>query len=220
MRQPLQLPGAFSRRRRLTLVLALLFLGVVAVPAIALSRLYGHMAALSANARNGAADLTILELDRLTRFYQASRSWHLGWLADRFYADAFLQRAAAAYLAGDYERVVGDLRERVDDPRAAHLLGCARFRLAQRRYRAIDPKDPQAAVRKNAVVQEVLDQVNPDFEHAVRADRTDRFADKWNYDLTSNADAIRRALELPAAAAPPELERRRGSKSPVRPRRG
>ena len=132
----------------------------------------------------------------------------------------FLQRAAAAYLSGDYDRVVADLRERVDDPRAAHLLGCARFRLAQRRYRAIDPTDPQAAATKSAIVQEVLEQVNPDFEHAVRADRTHRFADKWNYDLTSNADAIRRALDLPAPAAPPEMERRRGSRSPVRPRRG
>jgi hypothetical protein len=178
------------------------------------------MAALSADVRNGATELAVQELDQLTVFYQASRNWHLGWLADRLFADAFLQRAAAAYLAGDYERVVADLRERVDDPRAAYLLGCARFRLAQRRYRAIDSKDPQAANRKNAVVQEVLEQVNPDFEHAVRADRTNRFADKWNYDLTSNADAIRRALEPPAAAAPPRLERRRGSRSPVRPRRG
>ena len=69
-------------------------------------------------------------------------------------------------------------------------------------------------------MQEVIDQVHPDFEHAVRADRTNRFAYKWNYDLTSNADAIRRALDLPLAAPPPELERRRGDKSPVRPRRG
>jgi hypothetical protein len=204
----------------LALVLALAFFAVVAVPAVVLGRLYGHMAALSASARTGAVDLAVHELDSLTPFYQVSRDWHLGWLADRLFADAFLQRAAAAYLSSDYERVITDLRERVDDPRAAHLLGCARFRLAQRRYRAIEAKDPQAAAKKAAVVQEVLEQVNSDFEHAVRADRTNGFAARWNYDLTSNADAIRRALEVPAAAAPPELERRRGSRSPVRPRRG
>ena len=51
------------RRRRLTLVLAVAFLGLVAIPSIALSRLYGHMEALSVDARNGDADLTIHELD-------------------------------------------------------------------------------------------------------------------------------------------------------------
>ena len=116
--------------------------------------------------------------------------------------------------------MVVDLRERVDDPRAAHLLGCARFRIAQRQYREIPSQDPKGAARRNAIIQEVIDQVNPDFEHAVRADRTNRFAYKWNYDLTSNADAIRRALDTPAAIAPPELERRLGHKSPARTRRG
>ena len=51
------------RRRRLTLVLSLVFLGLVAVPSIALSRLYGHMEALSVDARNGDADLTLHELN-------------------------------------------------------------------------------------------------------------------------------------------------------------
>jgi hypothetical protein len=196
------------------------FLAMVALPAMALSRFYGHMDALSVDVRRGDADLAAGELDRLTAFYQGSRDWHLEWLADALFADAFLQRAAAAYLTGDYDRVVADLRDRVDDPRAAHLLGCARFRIAQRRYRAIVTQDPKAAAMKSAIIQGVIDEVNPDFEHAVRADRTNRFADKWNYDLTSNPDAIRRALEKHAPPATPELEQRHGDKRPIRTRRG
>jgi hypothetical protein len=207
-------------RRRLTFVLALAFMAIVAVPSVVLSRLYGHMEALSADARHRDANLTARELDRLTGFYQTARSWHLEWLADPLFADAFLQRAAAAYVAGDYERVVADLRERVDDPRAVHLLGCARFRIAQRRYRSIAARDPNAVAMKNAIIQEVIDQVNPDFEHAVRADRTHRFADKWNYDLTSDPAAIRRALEAPPRLTTPELDERHGTKSPARTRRG
>jgi hypothetical protein len=220
MRRLLPLDSALPRRRRLRLVLSVVFLVIVAVPAMALSRLYGHMEALSVDARNGAADLTVRELDSLTEFYQTSRSWHVAGLTDALFADAFLQRAAAAYLAGDYERVVADLHERVDDPRAAHLLGCARFRIAQRQYRAIAPRDPKAAAMKSAIIQDVIDQVNRDFEHAVRADRANRFAYKWNYDLTSNPEALRRALEAPATMPTPPLEQRLGNKSPVRPRRG
>ena len=39
-------------------------------------------------------------------------------------------------------------------------------------------------------------------------------------DLTSNAEAVRRALEAPREIEPPELEQMKGEGTPVRRRRG
>jgi hypothetical protein len=123
-------------------------------------------------------------------------------------------------MAEDYPTVVADLERQIDDPRAAYLVGCAKFRIAQQRYREIRSNDAASAARKEAIVREVLELINPEFERAVRADPNDTFAYKWNYDLTSNAEAIRRALEMPRLSEPPELDQRMGNQSPVRRRRG
>jgi len=203
-----------------TLLLALAFLAVVGLPARALAELYTHLDALSANVRSGDLRAAGDELGQVTRFYETSRALGLQWLADPLFRDAFLQRAAYAYVAEDYEAVVTDLEGKVDDPLAAYLLGCARFRIAQRRYREITGRDAKATAQKVAIIQEVLELINPDFERAVRADPNDRFAYKWNYDLTSDPEAIRRALEEPRFSDPSELDQKRGARSPVRGRRG
>ena len=62
--------------------------------------------------------------------------------------------------------------------------------------------------------------MNPDFERALRSDSGERFDYKWNYDLTSDPVAIRRALETLTAVEPPELEEMKGEGPPVRRRRG
>jgi len=55
---------------------------------------------------------------------------------------------------------------------------------------------------------------------ALRSDDTGRFDYKWNYDLTSDPDATRLALEGPREVEPPELEQMKGEGTPVRRRRG
>jgi hypothetical protein len=207
-------------RGAITFVLAVAFFLMVAVPATILGNLYARMDALSASVLSGNPGAAATELDEVTGFYRVSRSWGLRAVADYLFEDAFLHRAASAYLAGDYDRVILDLDGRVDDPRAAHVLGCARFRVAQRRYREISGRDAVALAKKNAIIREVIEIVNPDFERAVRADLSGRFANKWNYDLTSNVDAVRRSLEVPRVVNPPEPEQKLGAKSPVRSRRG
>ncbi len=199
--------------------MALAFLAMVALPATFLGDLYAHMHVLNAGIRSGEARVAATELDEVTSFYGTGRRWGVSWVADRLFADVFLQRAAAEYLAGNYEQVVMSLENRVDDPRASHLLGCAKFRLAQRRYREVTGRDARAIALRSAIVQEVIDTINPVFERAVRADG-DTFANKWNYDLTSSPDPVRRALEAPPIDDPPEIDRRSGAKSPVRLRRG
>lgn len=210
-----------SVRLLVTLVLALLFFVVVGAPASTLGNFYTHLDALTDDVRRADFEAAKTELDQVTGYYEASRAWGLQWFADDYlFKDAFLQRAAHGYLTGAYETVVSDLEGKIDDPRAAYLLGCAKFRVVQRRYREITGADRKSEAQKNAIIQEVLEVINPDFERAIRGDRSDMFAYKWNYDLTSDADAVRRALELPKAAEPPELEQMKGEGTPVRRRRG
>ena len=203
-----------------TLLLAMIFLVVVGAPARIVGNLYARLDALSADVRTGQLQAAGAELDRVTAFYETGRSWGLQRLADYLFKDAFLQRAAYAYLARDYQAVVQNLQAKADDPRAAFLLGCAKFRLAEHRYRELNGKDARAAAQRKAIIQEVIEVINPDFERAVRADLNDTFPYKWNYDLTSDADAIKRALDAPQVSDPQEPEQTIGTGTPVRRRRG
>ena len=92
--------------------------------------------------------------------------------------------------------------------------------LARARYRAIDDESVDAQVTKEAIILEVMETVNADYERALRGDAEDRFEYKWNYDLTSNPEALRRALEAPREIEPPEMEQMKGEGTPVRRRRG
>ena len=202
-------------------ILAVLFLLGVAVPARTLAGFYGHLDALSDSVNRGAFTEAAVELEEVNAFYERSRGWGLEWFADSYlFRDAFLQQAAYNYLAGNFETVVRDLSDEIDDPRASHLLANAKFQLARQRYHAIDPDDPDAETLKVAIITEVLEDINADYERALRSDETDRFDLKWNYDLTSDAEATRRALEPPREIQAPQMEQMKGEGTPVRRRRG
>ncbi len=202
-------------------VLAIVFLALVALPSRSLGGFYATLDVLSDAVDRGDYEQADLQLAEVTGFYERSRNLGLGWFSDAYlFADAFLQQASYNYLTGDYEAVVRDLADEIDDPRASHLLASAKFQLARQRYRAIADDDPDGQPKKAAIIEEVLDDVNADYERALRADRTGRFDFKWNYDLTSDPEAVRRALEPLREAEPPQLEQMRGEGTPVRRRRG
>lgn len=202
-------------------VLAIVFLALVAIPSRSLGGFYANLDALSDSVDRGDYEQADLQLSEVTGFYERSRNLGLGWFSDAYlFADAFLQQASYNYLTGDFEAVVRDLADEIDDPRASHLLASAKFQLARQRYRAITDDDPEGQAKKAAIIEEVLDDVNADYERALRADRSGRFDFKWNYDLTSDPEAVRRALEPLREAEPPQLEQMRGEGTPVRRRRG
>lgn len=202
-------------------VLALLFFLAVSVPSRSLAGFYSNLEGLSDSVQREDYETADTQLAEATSFYEGSRVWGMQWFADSYlFQDAFLQQASFSYLTGDYETVVQDLADEIDDPRASHLLANAKFMLARQRYRAIDPESPNAQLEKEAIIVEVMETVNPDYERALRGDLTERFDYKWNYDLTSNPEAIRRALEAPREIEPPELEQMKGEGTPVRRRRG
>jgi hypothetical protein len=201
-------------------LLAVVFFIVVGVPARTIAGLYTHLDALSTNVRSGELEAASGELDQIAGYYETGRGWGFQWFADYLFADAFLQRAAYAYLTEDYQAVIDALQTRVDDARASFLLGCARYRLAERRYRALAADDAKSAAQRTAIVQEILEVVSQDFERAVRADQNDTFSYKWNYDLTTDADALERALAAPPEQTPDDPTQVMGVATPARRRRG
>ena len=202
-------------------VLAVVFLIAVAIPSRGLAGFYDKLDSLSASVRRGDFEQAEADLSEVTTFYQDTRSWGLQWATDAYlFRDAFLQQASYNYLTGNYEAVVRDLADEVDDPRASYLLGSAKFQIARQRYRAIPEDDRGGEAQRLAIIQEVLDHVNADYERALRGDVEGRFDYKWNYDLTSDPDATRRALEAPREVEAPELEQMKGEGTPVRRRRG
>jgi len=202
-------------------VLALLFFLALSLPSRSLVAFYSNLEELSDSVRRGDFDGAEGQLGEISAFYEGSRVWGMQWFADSYlFQDAFLQQASYSYLTGDYETVVDDLADEIDDPRASHLLANAKFMLARQQYRAIEGEDRDAQVQKEAIILQVMETVNPDYERALRGDTTDRFDYKWNYDLTSDPEAIRRALEAPREIEPPELEQMKGEGTPVRRRRG
>jgi len=202
-------------------VLAGIFWVAVAVPSRSLSGFYTTLDELSDSVGRNDFEEAESKLSEATAFYERSRAWGLQSLADSYlFREAFLQQASYSYLTGDYETVVNDLVDDVDDPRASYLLASAKFQLARIRYRAIQTDTVDAGELRQAIIQEVLDDVNADYERALRADADGPFAYKWNYDLTSDAEATRRALETPLPLEPPELQQMKGEGTPVRRRRG
>ena len=210
-----------SFKYTLGFVFALMFLALVALPSSTLAGFYEHLDGLSESVLRGDFEQADAELSEVNGFYERSRGWGLQWFADAYlFRDAFLQQASYNYLTGNHEAVVRDLVDEIDDPRASHLLASAKFQLARQRYRSIPEDSPNVEAEKQAIIQEVLDVVNADYERALRSDGTDRFDYKWNYDLTSDPEAVRRALEPLRELPPPQLEQMRGEGTPVRRRRG
>ncbi len=208
-------------RYLLGFILAVVFLIVVALPARTLGTFYGYLEELSESVDRKDFEQAQIALDEVTAFYERSRGRGLQWFADAYlFQDAFIQQAAYNYLTGNYEAVIRDLADEVDNFQASHILASAKFQLARQRYRAITDGNPDGEALKRAIVQEVIENVNADYERALRSDETDRFDFKWNYDLTSDPEATRRALESLRKAEPPEMEQIRGAGTPVRRRRG
>ena len=220
------LRDAFDQEHRTHLIawlgLALFFLLVVAVPATALASFYAGLDAMHQHVRRGDVGAAKQEIDDAAAFYDRLRAFGLQRIADSYlFRSAFLQRAAHAYLIGEYQTLIRDLSDRSDDGRAAVLLGHAKFRLAQQRYRAISGATAKAEAERAGIIGEVIEQINPDYERALRADVDQRFDLKWNYDLTSDRDAIRRALQPEnIAPADPEEMILKGKGTPTRRRKG
>lgn len=141
------------------------------------------------------AEMTKRQLIRLNYFYELSRQWRVGWLADNYlFKDAPFYKVADSYLIGDWDAVINGLKNEFDDPRA-YLYGDALYRRAQYRL--------YKTGKKKEAVELIQKEVSVDFEKALRICLDSSVAynqcyDRvWNYDLATNKKDLEEALRSP-----------------------
>ena len=135
---------------------------------------------------------TKAELTRLHYFYDLSKKWKIQWLADRYlFKDAPFYETADSYLIRNWGKVVHDLKNEQDDPRA-YPYGNAKFRQAQAKYQEGETKE---------ALNTVLNEVASDFEKSlinclsVSVSYAQCFDRVWNYDLVTNSKDAEEALK-------------------------
>ena len=146
------------------------------------------------------------ELNNVKYFYVSARGWKVDWLGSRFLPSGedlvLYEIMATDYLIGDYKKVAESAVLRSSkDYRAAHLVGIAKARLLQAQYRA-ERKAPAAKAKalKEKLSEQMVLEVSPYFKTAVENSPEfgfpdPNFADRWNYDLTSDKSSAARLLE-------------------------
>ena len=128
------------------------------------------------------------EFENLKYYFQKSRKWGTGILADTFlFEDAWLHDAYYFYVMEDYKTVIDKLQD-INDHRAKNLLGVTLFRLAQAEYKKGDEEV------RNETIRKVVNEINSMFESAVKEGPEDYFDYKWNYDLTAEEEKVVQAL--------------------------
>lgn len=180
-------------------------LSLIAFGATALSFLLFTLANFSDNVKRFSfyvkttdAEMEKKELIGLHYFYDLSRRWKVQWLADKYlFRDAPFYEPADSYLIRNWNKVMNDLKEKLDDPKA-YPYGNAKFRYAQLKlYRAGKTKEG---------LDLVLTEVAADYEKALRncldmvskdGGRNQCFDRVWNYDLATNKKNAEEALKGP-----------------------
>lgn len=156
------------------------------------------------------AEMAKQELVGLHYFYDLSRKWKVQWLADKYlFKDAPFYESADSYLIRDWERVMNDLKEKLDDPKA-YPYGNAKFRRIKALYQA-------KGIPLNEALKLVLTEVAADYEKALRncldsgVSYNQCFDRVWNYDLATNKKDAEEALknpepQVPYILGPPKVE--------------
>lgn len=152
---------------------------------------------------NGDAELAKAEFNNLKYFDKTARDRRLGWFANRYLLNndlVALYDGAIDYSVGDYGRVANSAAlEQSGDYRAAHMIGSAKVRILQGRYR--DEKNPAG---RQKMVEELADEmvkdISPYFKKAVQLSPPFKypdpnFNDRWNYDITSDKNSAKKILQ-------------------------
>lgn len=186
-----------SAFRRLLFGLVLVFISLVL--AIILSNLagfYGRMDKFNLHVINHEGQEAERELKNLRVYHDYFKSWKLGYFADRFLLpDMFLYEAEVATLNEDCEKAIAGLESHEDDYRALNLLGICKFKLLHAAYNSEAARKSEK--ERDSILRMVLDQVRPDFEKCVKQGPGPElnFNCSYNFDLVSDEDSARKALE-------------------------
>lgn len=199
--------GLFGLFVRLFAVIILFAAGLTAYH---LSVFYDHRTKFEQFADNAikekdyqSVNLALEELKIIESYYQMYNKPGLKFVADKYlFRDAFLFEAKRDYIIGDYKKVYEvDLKDHQEDYRALRIIGCAKYRQYEDAYHAaMKQKKPRAELA--AIRTSLMQEVRPYFEKAVKLGPAygfpdENFSNRWNYDLITDADAVKKALERP-----------------------
>jgi hypothetical protein len=160
------------------------------------SQLHSHIIA-------GDDILARTELNNVRYYDGLIRKFKMGWFADRYFLNnekIVLYNGAYDYLIGEYQKVANSsaLGES-SDYRAAHMIGSAKTRLLQAKYREEEDPEVKKKLIEELAVQMVED-VSPYFRKAVESSPDFKFpdpnfSDRLNYDMTSDKDSAQKVIE-------------------------
>ena len=180
------------------LFFTLVFLAV-SFPVGWVGEFYDHLDQFSRNVKNYDRDESKAKLEEIKSDYLKFISWKLQYPADRWlFKDMNLYEGALSVLNEDFEKAEkNDLKNPGNDYRASYMVGVARFKSLHAAFQqAMAKKDKK---QMDAVVALVLDEVRADFEKCVESGPGPgaNFNCSFDYDLTSDPNALKKALANP-----------------------
>ena len=206
----MRIPQFFASNRKesvriiIGIVATILIIYVVIRPLFKFSNLYRERAdfAFYSETENDVA--VNRSISRLKEYRAWSRkaikipllSWGFEWFSDKYVFDVdALYEARKNYLIGDYDKAIAEVADR-SDPESMTLIGASRFRIIQIEYlEKIGVKGANVKTLREEYVKRVIGETKSSFESALRADPDGPHKYKWNYDLISDPDAVRKAIE-------------------------
>lgn len=137
-----------------------------------------------------------VKLNVLKKSYVSFSNLGLQYFADNYlFEDMYKYEAAAAFIDEDWEKAISLLASHEDDHQALNNRGVAKFRILHEAYHSeAAGKDKKI---KEEILEKVLEEVRPDFEAAVKTGPGPDidFNSSYNYDLTSDPEMAKKALE-------------------------
>lgn len=135
-------------------------------------------------------------LKALKESYLSFSALRLQYFADKYlFKDMYKYEAATTIVNEDYEKAIDMLSGHDDDAAALNMRGVAKYRILYSAYRS-DAANKDKKIKED-IVRKVLEEVRPDFESAVKkgSGSANEFNYAYNYDLTSNPESAKKALE-------------------------
>lgn len=202
-----------NRRFLVAILLSVSFVLFVGLPSYVLSNYYYHLDTFSSHVRNRDVELARKELIGFDYFHAMAQRWKLSWLTDRYiFKEAPLYNAAYDILMGDNKRAISRLEDVKENYRADHIRGIARFRNSKDLYEVIKSDESKKSVLKTASPE-----ISRDFERAIRNGPDSNFDDRYNYDITSDEESLKRAFESQGLPRRFILGFEGGGKEPAKP---
>ncbi len=179
-------------------LLATIILGLIWLAPFRLGDFYRHQDDFSGSVLRGDTSTARENLEKVEYFYGWNKVLDNFWLdgqANKYlFYNAPYHRSALDYLIGNHTKVAEDLKND-NSFWASYLKGNVNWRIAQDMYKhALEIKDKKEMEVAKKVAKELASSTKDQYVEAIKQDDGQTLPPKWNYDLTTDEDALMRAL--------------------------